>query len=48
MSREPRREELTICTAIAPDAGLTVRPRPATHYQPQHHDRLTVRSFGTR
>jgi hypothetical protein len=25
ISREPRREEYTICTAVAPDAVLTVR-----------------------
>lgn len=25
ISREPRRVECTICTAVAPDAGFTVR-----------------------
>ena len=25
MSRDPRREEYTICTAVAPDAVFTVR-----------------------
>jgi len=25
MSRDPRREECTICTALAPDADFTVR-----------------------
>jgi hypothetical protein len=25
ISRDPRREEYTICTAVAPDAVLTVR-----------------------
>jgi hypothetical protein len=33
MSREPRRVECTICTAIAPDAIFTVRTN-ATNEQP--------------
>jgi len=30
MSRDPRREECTTCTAVAPDAVLTVRTCAAT------------------
>jgi len=35
MSREPRREECTICTAVAPEAVFTVRTYATrAHYGP--------------
>ena len=44
ISRDPRCEEYTICTAVAPDAVFTVR----TYGTRQLYDSALVRKFGSR
>ena len=42
ISREPRREECTTCTALAPEAVFTVRTYATTTPQPRDHDLVCI------